>query len=676
MSFIFTRVLKNRNSVCIYGSTTFRAPGGRNTSRQAYLGKIAIPSGKVHLNARHGAWLSGHGLGFRELEAALLKGAARYGLTLPPAEEWCAGGTPLAPARAPARALTAAPAHSPPRDQAPAPESAPGLNRGQPPSEDRDRNRGPSREGALAGEPPGPRDPEAAPGPDPPDTPDPELRAFPAAEQVAPLAPGETQPPRPLPEPPPAGPPLPRGALERGHIRLLRRLSAGLGLGDVLARRFPGSGEEILQLAFHAACGREGPRGFGTFARRSLLPASERLATPEGIAEVLAGVSQEAVSGFLAEWRESLGEDGFDAFDASARASRTEPEPPAPSHGDGRLLREIRLCAAFGKRTRLPAGISLLHGPPGEVAPLAEACRRAAGGGAAPTVHAGPGLWSPASLAWLARELPGPGFSLTLPETDPAFPETVMEILMSSAEDQSILPFRGGSLIGFAKRVEVGGSALFACVFLDSSAKFRAEDAVLLNSLDMLELAAGGRDGPADGSRFAEALDLTPGGNGREVAEIRPGLIQELTFGSGWSVVLHDRETGLAEALHRRGKAGLARRAFSWIGTGMRDGGDGCLWGEILVAFTALALLSSLYNAMEETGLFETRDEEGLLEELGLAQAAGREGGAPAGPSAPGILALFAALDGPAAEREGPPGHGAGDLSGSTDPAAGRPAPR
>jgi hypothetical protein len=630
MAFIFTRVLKNRSSVSVYGSRTFRTPGGGTKSKQTYLGKIEIRNGAVTLNARHREWLAEHGLGPEELKAALSKAADKHGLSLALPGSWACTVQPQAGAN-PSGACGSQPFVALP-------------------------------EGSPSGSLPVPDSLQpAATSAEPAEAPGAALRETSAEAEAGAGAREAHSLPRPAPGIDFAG-----EGLAYGHVHLLKHLSLELGLSELLGRLFPAVKDDILALAFYSACEGGPLESFGSFARRALCPGSSRPLSPVDITYLLSEISHGDVLNFFRQWRERLGAEDLEAYAIQ----------PGGASPDGSLLREIRLCAVFGKGSGLPAGLSVLHGPPDSPGAFAAAALRAAGlppdaaevpqaasdgnpaasgalagapgtRRAAISLYGNEGLFSRTSLAWLAREAQGFGFSLPLTETDPAFQDILMDILTNSADDQIILPSPDGQgqLIGFAKRTEIGGLDLFASVFLDRYAKSRAEDAVLFNALDMLDAASADPERHSDDPLFREALQFPDSGEGLGGAvEIRPDLIQSLTFANGWNVRISDREAGLPETLRLRGKERLFSAAFSGIGSGPKESGGSGIWGEILVAFTALALSSRLYDAMDEAGLFESHTLKGLLDGLGLIRAARVEAGIVCGPADRESLRLFEAL--------------------------------
>ncbi|MDR1041289.1 MAG: hypothetical protein LBR80_14220 [Deltaproteobacteria bacterium] len=665
MAFIFTRVLRNRKSVSVYGSKTWREPGGTTKAKQTYLGKIQTPSGAVVLNRRHGDWLAEHGLGLAELEAALRKAADRHGLTLILPESWllptaadASGGAPVPegsdmagppPEADLSRDQTQdrSPEHGHARDLCQSPD----LNRFQ--GQDHgipDPNLGPAQASFRVGV----EDPPRPDGcrPEAPAAPSEGLRTAamegnggtPAHEAAPPPVQQETAGPHGSPVAAPDAPAPyslpPAFAFESracGHVHLLNHLSVETGLAEALSRAFPESWERLVPLAFFAALEGGPLEGFAAFSKRCMFPAARvRPDTPDESSDLLGMIRRDEVAGFLAVWREMLGETEFEAH-------------VCPAADDGAIdspeLMRIRLCVAFGARSGLPAGVSVLHGDPDSASASVAAARRATGGSPGTIVVSGEGQYSRENLDWFAGRAPEIGFRMRLPETDSAFAGVIMEILTGSPDDQSILASPDGPIIGFSKRVEIEGRELFARAFLDRFAKIRAEDAVLFNALDMLDIATAEPELHADDRLFGEALNFTASGEGRGYAvEMRPDLVQELTFGSGWSVDLLSRDIGLAETIRRRGKASLAERAFARAGSGSRNGGGGGVWGGILVAFAALALLSRVHDLMDEAGLFERYSVKELLDELGTLRALCTSDGPLWAPADPDTLALFTAL--------------------------------
>jgi hypothetical protein len=394
-----------------------------------------------------------------------------------------------------------------------------------------------------------------------------------------------------------------------GHVHLLSHLSLETGLKDVLERAFPKTWRMILSLAFYSVCVGGSLEGFGTFARGCLLPSGRATASAAETANLISLVPRGDLDYFLFEWRNSLRETELEAFCSS------------PSHwlrGGGPDLRKVRLCSVFGASSGLPAGMAVMHEDQDSAPAFVSVARRASGGDARSMVMYGGGnLCSRENVEWLAGKAPELGFTLTLPETDPAHSEIIMEVLTGGAEEQSILASPDGPLIGFSKKTELWGRELHACVFLDRFAKNRAEDAVLLNALEMLEIARAAPERFSDDRVFQEALVFSPPDEAQlPPVEMRPDIIQQLTFGSGWRVELSGRETGLAEALARQGKADISTMAFADVGSSLRKGKG--IWGEIVIAFTSLALLAQLRNRMDAATLFDDYTIRGLLNELAL----------------------------------------------------------
>ncbi|MDR1082042.1 MAG: hypothetical protein LBQ79_14050 [Deltaproteobacteria bacterium] len=636
VAFIFTRVLRNRNAVCIYGARTFRVRNAGSKSKQTYLGKIAAASGAVTLNRKCVEWLASHGLGPGDLAEAVRKGAGKRGIPVAPPETWSpdvSSGLQADASRDPAEnpvpevrtaaseaEISAEEAEPPPADDEPPAAEEPA------PVPRRDASqvaREPAGGGPAHGTPPERKDsPHPGTGADADPEPGPASWTGPAAEH--------------------AGGPGP-GTARYGHIHLLSHLSSETGLTDLLKSEFPDSWNGLLALAFSAVCTDGSPLGFGLPAAGRLLPSGGEAGPPD-TGGLLSRMSRAEVTGGLAKWRGRLDETDLQAF--------SPPPPPWPAGAETDLA-AMRVCTLFGARSGLPADLFLLHGDRDSAPMFAEAARRAAKGDSGGMVlRGGESLGSRENVLLLTEREQDLGFSLALPETCPAFRGIIMEVLTGAADDQSILASPKGQLIGFSVRTELWGKELYACVFLDRDAKSRAEDTVLFNAMEMLEIARRDPERCAEDLCFQGALLFgEPGTDRRPVPELRPNLIQELTFERGWSIELSDRRTGLRDALALRSRAELSARAFGAAGAGGR-GGNG-VWGEILVAFAALALLSRLHSGMDEAGLFGDYTAGQLLSELSLISA---DTGSAMTSEAPEseIAGLFARFDCP------PPGDAGG----------------